>query len=261
MLGKLLKHEMKATARLLLPIFLVLAALTVLDRIVISLKIFKGVLAIIPGFISFFYVISLVAIVVVTAVIIIYRFYKNLMTDEGYLMFTLPAKPHELINAKLIASIVWTIASFVAVLASLFVIFYDSELVPVIRDMFGIMIDSMRMQFGSKIPLFVIEMILMFILTLLNNILSIYVSVAIGQLFNGHKLLGSFAAYIGINTVIQIVTTVFALFSNLIFKNSVAELDFLIKVIFPFVIVLTLVLNIAYYWGTNFIFKKKLNLD
>ncbi len=59
MLGKLFKHEFKATARLLLPLYLVLAVMTLMDRIVINLDIFTGVLSIIPGIISFIYVISI----------------------------------------------------------------------------------------------------------------------------------------------------------------------------------------------------------
>ena len=47
----------------------------------------------------------------------VYRFYKNLMTDEGYLMFTLPVSRSQLIWSKLIVSMAWGILS--AVLAAL----------------------------------------------------------------------------------------------------------------------------------------------
>ena len=40
------------------------------------------------------------------------RFRNNLMTDEGYLMFTLPVSVHQLLWSKLLVSMLWFIAVF-----------------------------------------------------------------------------------------------------------------------------------------------------
>jgi hypothetical protein len=85
MLGKLFKHEMKACARLLLPLYLVLVVLAVMDRIVLGIHLFKGVIAIVPGAFTTIFVFANIAIAVISSVIVIYRFYKNMVTDEGYL--------------------------------------------------------------------------------------------------------------------------------------------------------------------------------
>jgi hypothetical protein len=198
MLGKLFKHEMKATARLLLPLYVILAVLTVMDRIVIYLDLFKkGVLQVIPGFVTFAYVVSLIAIVVVSSVIIIIRFYKNLMTDEGYLMFTLPVKLHELIISKMFASYIWSVASVVAVIASLLVVLSGAQFFPDIWDGLKTFYAEAKEEFGAgTLNLLTVEVIVITIISIFNSILMIYVSIAIGQLFNGHKVLGSFAAYI-----------------------------------------------------------------
>lgn len=42
----------------------------------------------------------MVALFVLTMIVIIQRFYKGLLCDEGYLMFTLPVKPWQLIATK-----------------------------------------------------------------------------------------------------------------------------------------------------------------
>ena len=119
MLGKLIKHEFRATGRILLPVYLVMLltaalvrgfqvlteqtagefmrALAVLSVLLFSAAVFGG---------------SILAFV-----LMIYRFYKNLMTDEGYLMFTLPVSRSQLIWSKLIVSMAWGILS--AVLAAL----------------------------------------------------------------------------------------------------------------------------------------------
>lgn len=261
MLKTLFKHEMKASSRLLLPLYLVLIVLTIMDRIVLSLDIFNGALAIVPGFVTFAYILALVAIVVVSFVIIVLRFYKNLMTDEGYLMFTLPVKAHELINSKLIVSIIWTIASIVAIFASLFAVFATPSRIDLLLEAMEKVIDSYKDSFGSFGVLLIIEIIIMTILSLINNILQIYASIALGQLFNGHKVLGSFAAYIGISTVMQVVVTVVMIIASVIFKKSFTAIDSIPQIIFPITIFFLLVLNVAYYYVTNYMFKKKLNLE
>jgi len=261
MLSKLFKHELKATARLLLPIYLVLVVLTIMDRIALNLDIFKGVLSIIPGLITTAYVVSIIAIIVVSFVIIIMRFYKNLMTDEGYLMFTLPVKSHQLIISKLLASILWTVASVVAVIASLFAVFATSDTWAMMVDVYHMAMVEIKAELGGFTTILVIELVLLVILTLINSILEIYASIAIGQLFNGHKVIGSFAAYIGITTAIQIIVSVFLFIAGMIFKQRIDDIEAIPQLVFPITILFLLVFNVLFYWITNYIFKRKLNLE
>lgn len=261
MLGKLLKHELKATSRLLLPIFLILAVFTVMDRIVLSLNIYKGVLATISGFITFAYGVSILAVIIVTSVFVIYRFYKNLMTDEGYLMFTLPVKTTELINSKLLVAVLWTSVAIAAIFASLFGVFSGSRHFPEIVKVFETLFKQLSHYLGSYITLFCIEFVVLLILSIISSILMIYVSVAIGQLLNGHKLLGSIGAYIVLSIIIQIVSTVALGIISLTLGKSLESLNTLPQILFPMLIVSQVVMIILFYWGTNFLFKRKLNLD
>ena len=260
MLSKLLKHEFRATARLLLPLYLVLFVLTIVERVAISLNL-KGALEIIPGFSSLAYILSIIAIAVVSCVIIILRFYKNLMTDEGYLMFTLPVKPKQLINSKLLVSIVWSLAGAILIIISLLGAFITEERFDRLIGVLGMLFTELKLEFGTfNMNLLIIEFIALVILGIINNILIIYASIAIGQLFNGHKILGSFAAYIGISTVSQIIVTASLVILGIFFKKSFEEINSLPQIIFPLTIVYTLITNILFYLGTDFLFKKKLNL-
>ncbi len=261
MLSKLFKHEIKATSRLLLPIYLVLVVLTVMDRIALNLDIFNGTLAIIPGFITMAYIVSIIAIVIVSFVIIVMRFYKNLITDEGYLMFTLPVKPNQLINSKLLVSMIWTVASIAAVIVSLLAVFASPDTLPHFWEELKMAMAEIKHEFGSYTALLIIEFILMIVFSLINNILEIYASIAIGQLFNGHKVLGSFAAYIGISTVLQIVITVILLIAGLIFKKTITEINAIPLLVFPLTLFYLIATNVLFYWLTNFLFKRKLNLE
>ncbi len=91
--------------------------------------------------------------------------------------------------------------------------------------------------------------------------LLIFVSIAVGHLFNGRKVLGSFAAYIGINTAVQIALTILMVIWSLIGGSSLEELGSIPQLLFPFTIIMGLTLSLLYYLVTNYIFSKKLNLE
>lgn len=261
MLGKLVKHEMKATSRILSPLFLILFVLSILDRIVLNLGIFEGALAVIPVFVTVAYVIAIVAVIMVTFMIMIIRFYKNLLSDEGYLMFTLPVKSSELINSKLIVASFWTLLSVIAVLISLIIVFAKQGFAGDVQELISLIKAELDMALGGGSALLIIELIVMTLLSLINNILMIYVSIAIGQLFNGRKVIGSFGAYIAISMVIQLVVTIILLLAGLTFGESFTELNAIPQLVFPISILYLLILNGIFYFVTDFIFKKKLNLD
>ena len=116
MLNKLLKYEIKATARLFLPLYatiLIFAAINLFflaapDANENSISFYE--LAVGIGMIV--YVILMTGLVVMTLFVLVQRFYKNLLSDEGYLMFTLPVKSWSHILSKLMIAMLWTIASF-----------------------------------------------------------------------------------------------------------------------------------------------------
>lgn len=117
MLGKLLKHEFRATGRTMLPIYGAVAALAVLGNLSIRLidaanSVFLRLLFIV---VIVFFVIGVIAAAVMTAVMMISRFYRNLLKEQGYLMHTLPVTVHGQIWSKLIVSLVWFAATFFVV--------------------------------------------------------------------------------------------------------------------------------------------------
>nr|MBP9921366.1 ABC transporter permease [Proteiniclasticum sp.] len=63
--------------------------------------------------------ITFVGIMVMTFILIVTRFDRNLLGDEGYLMFTLPAKTSTLITAKLLTAILWLFGTFLVFLLSI----------------------------------------------------------------------------------------------------------------------------------------------
>ena len=94
MLGKLIKNEFKATSRNFIPIYLVMMVVTVFMKIIMEIQNnadgalsqsrIMGVLGVLS--ITTF-VIAIMAVIFGTIVLIIKRFYDNMLKDEGYLSF------------------------------------------------------------------------------------------------------------------------------------------------------------------------------
>ena len=115
MLGKLMKYEFRATAIYFLPIYVVLVLVSGLRYVVslISQKFSNGFSAFSGFSLSAIYLLLALGLAITTFIVIIIRFYKNLLGTEGYLMFTLPVSVEQNILAKLIPSVVWFFGSCV----------------------------------------------------------------------------------------------------------------------------------------------------
>ncbi len=261
MLKKLLKHEFAATGRFLIPMYLILLVVALFDRLVINLDIFHGVLGVVPGFLTMAYIVSIIAIVVVTFVLLVMRFYKNLLGEEGYLMFTLPVRADQLITTKLIASMIWTFLSVLAVVASLMIAFADAETMRELAEGFRQAYQELYIIFGGNLILMIIEFILMILIGGAMNILLIYVSIAVGQLFNGHRVLGAFLSYVGIYFVTQMVLSLIIGIGSLFFREPLEKFESVPHIVFPIALLVVAAVGAAYYFAINYIFKKKLNLE
>lgn len=261
MLNKLLKHEFKATSRYIIPLYLILLVVSLLDRIVLSLDIFTGALQIIPGLLTLAYVVSVIGVIAATFILMIMRFYKNLMSDEGYLMFTLPVNPDRLIISKLVVSVIWILASVAAVIASLFLVFATPGNMQSFWQIVDKIINELAVVFNDRSALLIIEFCVMLLISIVQNILMIYTSIAVGHLFNGHKLAGSLIAYVCISIAVQIAVTAILLIGGHFFHRAFDEMDSILDIVFPAGIVISLILSTAYFFTTNKIFKRRLNLE
>lgn len=225
MLAKLVKHELKATSRLLVPLYLILLAISLVNRFVFNMKDYNAVVTFMKQFLIVTYGISMLVAIVVTVLYMIIRFYKNLLTDEGYLMFTLPVKTHQLITSKLVLTLFWTIISILAIPISLFIAFATPETLPFAVDAVKEAFASLYREFGANGALMLTSFILMCLLSIASYILLVYVSIAIGQLFTKHKIIGSFAAYMGIYTAFQFVVLILIAVFRLFMTDSLIETD------------------------------------
>ena len=93
MLSKLLKYEFRATGRIMLPVYallLVSCGGCTLFGSLLGRYPESTVLSVVQTVFATLFGVTTFGMLLLTLVLMVYRFYKNLMTDEGYLMFTLP---------------------------------------------------------------------------------------------------------------------------------------------------------------------------
>lgn len=116
MLTKLLKYEYRATARFLLPLYLGVLFLIMLNVIFMrlgnSFAALSGTSLYTAGIaiLTVLCVLGFWAIFVISLVIAVQRFY-GLLGMRGYLMFSLPVTADQLIASKLICSVSWFFAA------------------------------------------------------------------------------------------------------------------------------------------------------
>ena len=272
MLGKLIKHEFRATGRILLPLLgaelllAVLAGFSVrgLDRVENM-----GILGVMYVTTLVVFFLGLFALSVVAFVLMIQRFYKNLLRDEGYLAMTLPVAVDEHLFAKLIVSYVWFAAvGLLSIVSILTVTSIGARFGGVVNADIGEIRDAVQ-SVGGKIGggnllLFFLELLLMGFLGSCATCLRCYSALAIGHSAADHKMLLSFVAYIVIGIALSVVrnSILIGLLPSIdpgaILAGMSSALQFH-SIVFTGILVAALYCAL-FYFVTRWFLKNKLNL-
>ncbi|MFR4414399.1 MAG: hypothetical protein ACLT4C_03525 [Butyricicoccus sp.] len=147
---KLLKYEWKACARTCLPLYGVLILMSLISRILYVIPKNASLDFMLPAIGSMLYMGVMMAAFVVTAVILIQRFYKNLLGSGGYLMFTLPVTVTQHLLSKTIIAVVMIGLSGLSALISIF-IFADMSFGTLFVDMIKGVARSGGLLFGLEL--------------------------------------------------------------------------------------------------------------
>lgn len=281
MLGKLIKYEFKACGRVFFPIYLVILILSIINRIysqygfIQSLKnnlSQKGSLLGVQGILTVVLLALFVSLFVITIIFTIQRFKKSLLEDEGYLIFTLPVSSRNIILSKYIVSLIFVILStLVAILSFMLMgIFIENYQFARIMNMTGLIIINM-INSDKGILTAILVLILGLIIVYTNFVLSVYLSISVGQIpkFNKHRSGIGVIAFFLINIIIGYVRS----FINNIMPQNVWDgvenslssiLDnsiFTMNKYYWFMIITDIAIIGLLFYGINFILSKKLNLE
>lgn len=207
MVGKLMGFEFRSSMKYLGAIWAALLVASVLaglsNRVFLNSVDSEALGNIIGVCVTGLFIILFIAMIVATIFVVVVRFYKGLLGEEGYLMHTLPVKEWQLITSKgLCALIIVVISILVGILSmtlSVAAVGAWKDIVDGFKDLLYVI-----GQEPSSI-IVIIEMIILALAGIMANIYHIYVSLAIGQLVNKYRILLSIGAYIGINFIFSMV--------------------------------------------------------
>lgn len=214
-MSKLLKYEWKACARSCFPIYLAALLIALLNRVFSFFKpanMFDAPLIyyLTAAIAVMLYFGVIIAVFVVTAVILIQRFYKNLLGDEGYLMFTLPVTVTEHIGAKtLVAFAMCIIAALTAMLSFVICIGNGSGL--------WIELSHAIPELIAQKPLILLETLLLMSLAGVTGILFIYLCLALGHLAKKYRIAMAIVWYFVLSTGLQIVCMILLVVTGTLF--------------------------------------------
>lgn len=267
MLKKLFKYEFYSLFRILLPIYAALGFFTVMCKLSSALEIDNIIYETVSGFSVMFYIFSIIAVFIVCAVIVVTRFYKNLLSNEGYLTLSLPFTPTQHIVCKLLCGVLMIVLSFLAVMLSLLIIALGSEALEDVVKIFSMMFKDYISQMGIfKFVILIFEVCIMAVLAVFQAILMCYAAMAIGQQFK-NKIAGSFLSYFGLYFAMEIITSIcltpfMTIFSdnldNYIYNNGIGTS---VMLIFLLPIVFYIIFSTVYLLLTRHFLTNRLNLE
>lgn len=286
MLSKLIKHEFKATRRFFLPAYAVFAALLLVTRLSLlampALEEAEGILASVAsmtmGLVAAVTVIGLIVLLFAPVIFNVIRFYRNMLGDEGYLTFTLPATTGQLIRSKLLSAVFWEAVTGIVVIlfGGLFLVTLDFEATTAffseLSQILGLLWDTV----GVWSIVLMVLCVIALVIQMFANMLAFYTAMSIGQCADKHRLMISATAYVGINFAVswlmQIPVTILAVtgemwideldafLTNLLSNSEYIAFCQILAVILLIAIAGNLLLAAAHYFLTRYFLTKQLNL-
>jgi hypothetical protein len=255
MLIKLLRYELKAAGRILLPLYGLLLLSALVNGLFWDKNSIFSSLLLIASFLLFF------AISIITFMLTIQRFWNNLLKDEGYLMFTLPVGAYTLVAAKTISALIWIVlGSITACAASLawFLLSYGAGEIQRLADILRWFLAILDFDLSPLIAWYPLAMLA----SVLQWVLLLFACMSFGQTFNRHRAGAAFGSYFLVSFVQQLLTGIISTLlinaSGLLTSDSTGEI--FIKT-FYVTSSFQLLFAALYFFLSGWLLRHKLNLE
>ena len=278
MLRKLFRHEIRSLSRYFIPMYIIVLLLSPLIGLMVrfnqagitarSVTLSSGagqaLASLVPTFSMVGYILLLTGITVASSVLILIRFYRTTATTEAYLTFTVPASTGQILWSKLLASVLWEVLSGLVIVLSLFILMLTAIPFDSTRQFFsglGFLIRNA----DSSIWLTFAIVLLAIILSLFSGALQFFCAIALGQLFNDHRLLISIGFYAAIYFVLQIITAIAIMPVSILTAQRTVD-DTLtatlsgVNITMGISCILAVAYSVAFFCVIRFIWKKHLNV-
>lgn len=288
MLGKLFKHEWKATCKVGILMLILIAVVTFFGWLAFQTPMWQqlsnetyygklSTLDVLSIVTLIMYAMMLVGVTYGTLIYLGVHFYKTMYTDEGYLTHTLPVTKNQLLVSKILVSGIWNLIVSAAVILSVcgLLIFMISAVMPAdltwgdiietLEENWDAFMSVLKDELGVNLVQWIVLMLVTFLLTPFLSMIVLFGAISIGQLFTKHRVLMAIVCYGGImilsmvvSSVVQSITSMQSL--NSMMQETVALNNYLNASMLSGAIQ-NIVMAAILYFASYFVISQKLNME
>ncbi len=259
MVKKLMKHDLSAIYRVLVWFLLAAILLSVLVRVTleVSLRLEPTQENYLPLGLMFassasvtFWLLSMFALSYAGLILCAVRFFKSLFTGEGYMTFSLPATPTQLLVAKFLSSLIATLSCYAAIVLGVFIAL-PFQTVGGAMEALGSFFSEMFTYFSAE-PFLAVEIVILLLLVIPMGLLYLFLVASIGQLFNKARVAITIALYYGSTFVVSFFFSFLLLPLTMTGANP--------HVLLCLLIVLTAAFDVGSFFIIRYLLSRKVNL-
>jgi hypothetical protein len=257
MLAKLLKYELPAMGRKLLPLYAAWAVTAIILGICTQASASKSDLMAMLSILL--YVGVTVAIMVLSVVMIIQRYSNSLLGDEAYFNHVLPVSVSAHIGNKVISATLWIFVTILVAILTGLLIALGAIIVGVDGVSLKELLQEANFTFPKHFGLMAIEVLILIIASSVKTIMQIYAAVTIGHQAQDHTTLASIGAYI---LVLIFESAVGRMIAPLLFNFKAGmenNVSFDMSLFLPALLV-TAMFAAIYFFICKYLMEKRLNL-
>lgn len=261
MLGKLLKYEIPAMGRKLLPLYAAWAVTALLLGLSAQIAATRSEFMVVIS--ALLYTAIATAILVMTVILIIQRYRNSLLGDEAYFNQTLPVTVSAHIGNKLISATLWIFITIIAAVLTGLLIALGAIIAGGVSGLdLRELMQGIHFNLPKRFWLYAIEMFILVVAGSVKTIMQIYAAVTIGHQVQEHTTLASIGAYIGIlmfeGFIGRAVVAVIPSFHNL-WINDESDVIVISQVFMPSFVSAAL-FSAIYFFVCKYLMEKRLNI-
>lgn len=288
MLGKVIKYEMCSCGRMLWPFFGLVVAASILVRLLTTVVplIWPAAAAIIQSLLYSLVALAVMAVILLTFVYLVVRFYQSMVANEAYLSFTLPVGVGAHLGGRLLVGTLFTLLSGVVGILGTLIVVPDAFGILSGASQFPVTVNGVQVMMTlGDIPANLIWSLVGWIAVVgllggVSSLLTIYASLAIGTQLTKNRIVGGIVGYLVLNAAESLLSLVAMI--PLIFRfgasteemaasmmrtgatdtfGVVADIFGFMWELLLWVLLFNLVFMAVHYIITHWLFAKKLNLE
>ncbi len=278
MFGKLIKHEFKATWKVMVLITVLFLAISTAASLFLRFYPYAETItdpqAMMLALAAMSYFIAITVLSTVTVIYLIVHYYRNLYTEQGYLSFTLPASITEVVSSRMVVGVIWTLLQTIC-LCLAFVLPLSGLLnglahyAPDEYDLVFIsqnIIDTLKEVGFTNPGMITVKLIVSGLINAISGIMMGFYCISVGQLWQKHKVAGAVLCFFATRVVFGFISSAYALISgemNIFINDTYTNemLSAFVNMQIGKSILYSVLAIIFFYVVSIVISNKKLNLD